>query len=174
MYENSYPKQRFDLTIKFLKKHLNTNSTVLDLGVENPLSKLMQQCGYNIINTNGEDLDVDYQFLKNMESIDAITGFEILEHLLSPFPLLKSLPTNKIFITVPLRLWFAPAYRSSTDEWDRHYHEFEDWQLDWLLDKSGWKIIDREKWIIKNKKIGLRPFLRNRTPRYYAIAAVRK
>jgi hypothetical protein len=19
--------------------------------------------------------------------------------------------------------------------WDRHYHEFEDWQLDWLLEK---------------------------------------
>jgi hypothetical protein len=25
--------------------------------------------------------------------------------------------------------------------WDRHYHEFEDWQLDWLL-KTGWKIMD--------------------------------
>jgi hypothetical protein len=24
--------------------------------------------------------------------------------------------------------------------WDRHYHEFEDWQFDWLLEKSNWKI----------------------------------
>jgi hypothetical protein len=31
--------------------------------------------------------------------------------------------------------------------WDRHYHEFEDWQLDWLLEKTGWKIIDSQKWI---------------------------
>ena len=23
--------------------------------------------------------------------------------------------------------------------WDRHYHEFEDWQLDWLLEKIGFK-----------------------------------
>jgi hypothetical protein len=30
--------------------------------------------------------------------------------------------------------------------WDRHYHEFEDWQLDWLLEKTGWKIIDSQKW----------------------------
>ena len=29
--------------------------------------------------------------------------------------------------------------------WDRHYHEFEDWQLDWLLEKAGYKIIDRVK-----------------------------
>jgi hypothetical protein len=29
--------------------------------------------------------------------------------------------------------------------WDRHYHEFEDWQLDWLLE-TGWKIIDSQKW----------------------------
>jgi ribosomal protein S6 len=29
--------------------------------------------------------------------------------------------------------------------WDRHYHEFEDWQLDWL-EKTGWKIIDSQKW----------------------------
>jgi hypothetical protein len=39
-----------------------------------------------------------------------------------------------------------PAYRSKTDMWDRHYHEFEDWQLDWLLEKTGWKIIDSQKW----------------------------
>jgi hypothetical protein len=38
-----------------------------------------------------------------------------------------------------------PAYRSKTDMWDRHYHEFEDWQLDWLLE-TGWKIIDSQKW----------------------------
>jgi hypothetical protein len=33
----------------------------------------------------------------------------------------------------------SPAYRSKTDMWDR-YHEFEDWQLDWLLEKPDGKL----------------------------------
>ena len=41
-------------------------------------------------------------------------------------------------VCVPLNLWFASAYRNKTDLWDRHYHEFEDWQFDWLLEKAGW------------------------------------
>lgn len=171
MYEKSYPKQRFDLTLKFMDKHMKAPARILDLGVPNPMSKLMEEKGHTIVNTDGQDLDIDYQFIKEIKDIEAVTGFEILEHLLSPLPLLSSLPAKKMFLTIPLKLWFAPAYRSKTDMWDRHYHEFEDWQFDWLIEKAGWKIIDSEKWIIKNRKIGLRPFLRNRTPRYYAIYA---
>jgi hypothetical protein len=55
--------------------------------------------------------------------------------------------------------------------WDRHYHEFEDWQLDWLLEKTGWKIIGREKFTHPVKKIGFRPLLRFFTPRYYIVYA---
>jgi hypothetical protein len=54
-----------------------------------------------------------------------------------------------------LRLWFSPAYRSKTDMWDRHYHEFEDWQLTGFR-KTGWKIITREKFTHPVKKIGFR------------------
>ena len=36
------------------------------------------------------------------------------------------------------------AYKSKTDPLDRHYHEFEPWQFDWLLEKSGWKIIKED------------------------------
>jgi len=174
MYENSYPQQRFDLTLKFLDKHLKSSSRILDLGVPNPMSKLMEEKGHEIVSTAGQDLDLEYDFIKEIEGIEAVTGFEILEHLLSPLPLLSSLPTKKLFLTVPLKLWFAPAYKSKSDMWDRHYHEFEDWQFDWLLEKAGWTIVDTEKWIIKNKKIGFRPFLRNRTPRYYAVYATRE
>ena len=35
------------------------------------------------------------------------TGFEILEHLVSPFPLLKNLNCKRLFVTVPLSLWFS-------------------------------------------------------------------
>ena len=65
------------------------------------------------------------------------------------------------------------AYRSKTDQWDRHYHEFEDWQLDWLLEKNGWEIIDSVKFTHPVKKFGLRPLLRYFTPRYYMVYAER-
>ncbi|HPX06952.1 MAG TPA: hypothetical protein PLC17_13520, partial [Tenuifilaceae bacterium] len=94
---------------------------------------------------------------------------EILEHLVSPFPLLRDLPA-----TIPLRLWFAPAYKSKTDKWDKHYHEFEDWQFDMLLEKAGWTIVDRAKWTSPIHKLGIRPILRMFTPRYYAVYAVRR
>jgi hypothetical protein len=67
------------------------------------------------------------------------TAFEIFEHLLNPYTILENVNCSKL-ISVPLRLWFSPAYRSKTDMWDRHYHEFEDWQLDWLLKKQVGKL----------------------------------
>ena len=74
---------------------------------------------------------------------------------------------------MPLRLWFSSAYRNKNDIRDCHYHEFEDWQFDWLLEKSGWKIIKKEYWTNPTKKIGLRPFLRLFVKRYYAVYAER-
>jgi hypothetical protein len=55
--------------------------------------------------------------------------------------------------------------------WDRHYHEFEDWQLDWLLEKTGWKIIDRMKFTHPVKKLVFVPLLRWFTNRYYLVYA---
>ena len=107
----------------------------------------MQQQGYKVKNTNGEDLDEDKSALIDSKA-EVVTAFEILEHLLSSYQVLKSIKAEKLVVSVPLRLWFSPAYRSKKDLWDRHYHEFEDWQLDWLLEKTGWKIIARENGLI--------------------------
>ncbi len=172
MYEKSYPNKRFKHTIEFLKKHIPNNNSILDLGVENPFTKIMKSEGYQVENTRGEDLDLDTSTILSSEA-DVVTAFEIFEHLLSPFTVLKSIKTNKLVASVPLRLWFSPAYRSKIDMWDRHYHEFEDWQFDWLLEKAGWKIMDRQKWTSPTKKIGIRPILRWFTPRYYIIYAER-
>ena len=139
MYEKTYPNKRFKLTLQFLQKHISTSETILDLGVKNPFSEIMLSEGYTVENTKGEDLDEDRSTIEN-SSTDVVTAFEIFEHLLSPYEVLKSIKSEKLVISVPLRLWFASAYRSKTDKWDRHYHEFEDWQLDWLLEKTGWKI----------------------------------
>jgi hypothetical protein len=172
MYENTFPNKRFKHTLDFLKRHCNTSETILDLGVENPFSTIMRENGFSVENTKGEDLDTDTSTIENSKA-DVVTAFEIFEHLLSPFTVLKSIKSNKLVASVPLKLWFSSAYRSKTDMLDRHYHEFEDWQFDWLLEKAGWKIIDREKWTNPTKKIGIRPILRRFTPRYYIVYAER-
>lgn len=170
MYEKTFPNKRFRYTLDFLKKHISTTEKILDLGVPNPFSKIMIDNDYPVINTIGEDIDVDQTALK-IEEYDVVTAFEIFEHLLNPYTVLKEIKSNKLLISIPLRLWFSTAYRSKIDMWDRHYHEFEDWQLDWLLEKTGWKIIDREKFTHPVKKIGFRPLLRFFTPRYYIVYA---
>ena len=170
MFENISHDKRYHKTLSFLKKHIQLSSSILDLGVNNPLSRLMQQQGYKVKNTSGEDLDEDQSSLINSKA-EVVTAFEILEHLLSPYQVLKSIKAEKLVVSVPLRLWFSPAYRSKNDMWDRHYHEFEDWQFDWLLEKTGWRIIASEKWTNPSSSIGIRTLFRYFTSRYYIVFA---
>jgi len=172
MYENTFPNKRFKHTVEFLKTYINTSESILDLGVENPLSEILKSNGYTIENTSGIDLDLDTSEIEESQS-KVVTAFEIFEHLLSPFTVLKAIKSDKLVASIPLKLWFSSAYRSKTDMRDRHYHEFEDWQFDWLLEKAGWKIIATEKWTNPTKKIGIRPILRRFTPRYYIVYAER-
>jgi len=165
--------KRYKNTIDFLKSVLPAPATILDLGVRNKLSVLMEENGYKVINTTGEDLDDIFIAVKNKE-IDAVTAFEIFEHLIAPYNILKEIKCEKLITTIPLNLWFANAYRSKMDLRDRHYHEFEDWQFDWLLEKSGWNIKKTKKWTSPINKIGIRPILRKFTPRYYAVFAEKK
>lgn len=173
MYENNFPNKRYKHTLKFLQANIPAPASVLDLGVRNPLSELMEKEGYQVSNTTGEDLDLHTEAVKS-HSADVVTAFEIFEHLVAPFNVLRDIKADKLIASVPLRLWFAPAYKSKTDPWDRHFHEFEDWQFDWLLAKAGWEIKKTHKWTNPVSKIGLRPLLRNFTPRYYAVYAERK
>ncbi|WP_422084217.1 methyltransferase [Ulvibacterium sp.] len=173
MYENTYPGKRFKHTLEFLQKHVSIEESILDLGVENPFSEIMLKQGYTVENTKGEDLDVDFSTVQNTTT-DVVTAFEIFEHLVAPFNVLRKIKSNKLVASIPLRLWFSPAYQNKSDPWDRHYHEFEDWQFNWLLEKAGWEIKDAAKWTNPVKKIGIRPLLRSFTPRYYIVYAVRK
>ncbi|WP_423997859.1 methyltransferase [Maribacter sp. IgM3_T14_3] len=173
MYENSFPNKRYKHTLHFLRKHITTDESILDLGVDNPFAKIMKADGYSVANTEGEDLDINYSTVSNTNA-EVITAFEIFEHLLAPLNLLSNTKATKLVASIPLKLWFSPAYRSKTDKWDRHYHEFEDWQFDWLLEKAGWEIQDSQKWAHPVKKIGFRPFLRLFTPRYYIVYATKK
>lgn len=167
-----YPEKRYNETLDLLKKFVAPNDIILDLGVRNPFTKVMEENNYKIVNTKGEDLDYHYHDLRNIDAT-FVTALEILEHLVNPMEVLRNLPGDKLLATIPMRLWFAPAYRSKTDPRDVHYHEFEDWQFDMLLEKAGWKIIHRHKWTHGSNKIGIRPILRKITPRYYAVYAER-
>lgn len=150
------PTKRYKHTLAFLQSVLPAPATILDLGVRNPFSEIMEQHGYTVINTKGEDLDEFPEIVKNYK-VDAVTAFEIFEHLLAPYQILKAINAQNLITTVPLNLWFAKAYKSSTDERDRHFHEFEDWQFNWLIEKSGWTIKKTQKWTSPVHKIGIRP-----------------
>jgi len=173
MYEGKFPKKRYKITLEFLKEVIPSNAKILDLGVENPFSEIMKQQDFQVTNTSGEDLDEDFSTVQNSKA-EVVTAFEIFEHLIAPYNILKEIKAEKLVASVPLRLWFAPAYKSKTDPWDRHYHEFEPWQFDWLLEKSGWEIKRKTTFTNPVKKIGIRPLLRLFTPRYYLVYAERK
>jgi hypothetical protein len=151
-----YPEKRYNITLNFLKEVLPPPKHILDLGVQNPFSKIMSKEGYQVENTTGEDLDEDYNAVIN-SGAEIVTAFEIFEHLLAPYNILKAIKAKHLIASVPLDLWFAKAYRSKSDQWDRHYHEFEDWQFDWLLEKTGWKIEAHTKFTNPINKIGFRP-----------------
>ena len=172
MYENTYPEKRYQKTLEFLKKVHPQKTQILDLGVKNPFSEIMMQEGYEVENTKGEDLDLDFSSVQQSDA-DVVTAFEIFEHLIAPFNILREIKANKLVASIPLQLWFSSAYQGK-EKWDRHYHEFEDWQFDWLLEKAGWEIKARDKWTNPIKKIGIRPILRKFTPRYYIVYAERK
>ncbi|MDY8134499.1 methyltransferase [Aquimarina sp. 2201CG5-10] len=172
MYEGSFPHRRYQKTLEFLREHAPAPSKILDLGVRNPFVEFMEKEGYTVSNTSGEDLDLVTDSIKNSDA-EIVTAFEIFEHLIAPFNVLRDIKANKLVASIPLRLWFSPAYRSKTDPWDRHYHEFEDWQFDWLLEKAGWEVKATNKWPHPIKKIGFRPLLRYFTPRYYIVYAER-
>jgi hypothetical protein len=108
MYEKTFPRKRYNLTLEFLKKHVQKQDKILDLGIDNPFSEIMRNEGYKVSNTGGEDLDNDQAALTSGD-YDVVTAFEIFEHLLNPYTILSKVKSDKIIISVPMRLWFQPG-----------------------------------------------------------------
>ena len=76
MYEGKFPHKRYKLTFQFLQKHISTTSPILDLGVQNPFTKVMKDHGYKVENTKGEDIDID------TSNIASFNFFNVFNHLL--------------------------------------------------------------------------------------------
>ena len=166
--------KRYQKTLSFMKRNLKDGVKLLDLGTENPFTPYLKEAGYSVVNTQGENLDTDYQKYTDTDA-ECVTAFEIFEHMLAPFNILNGLKTKKLIASVPLKLWFADAYWNDKDDWDKHYHEFEPRQFDFLLQKTGWKIKDSELWTSADwNQLGIRPLLRHFTPRYYIVYCERE
>jgi hypothetical protein len=170
---HSSKKRRYEKTWAFLEKAIGTKATVLDIGTPNAFSRYMEEKGLTVYNTSGEDLDDHPESVRQFDT-EVATAFEIFEHLINPLGVLRAIKAQTLVASIPLSLWFAKAYRNRKDRWDQHFHEFEDWQFDWLLEKGGWEVVRREKWTSPTKINGIRPLLRLVTPRYYIVEAKRK
>ena len=157
-----------------MKNFIPAPKLILDLVIENPFTELLIKEGYTVENTEfNQDLDDDFhQVLR--DDFEVVTAFEIFEHMLAPYNLLRSIKAKKLVVSVPLALWFSKAYWNENDIWDRHYHEFEPRQLDMLLEKSGWTIIASKTWAAKGPIRGIRSILRWITPRYYLVYCERR
>ncbi len=164
---------RFDRTLAFMSRFIGKEERILDLGTPNQLSEFLEKNQFKVQSAFGFDFDMDPGRI-NQYDYDVLTAFEVIEHLVSPFPLLRETKARKLVMTVPLKLWFAKAFRNVKDSRDQHYHEFESWQLDMLLEKAGWEVKACEKWVPPFQPAGLRSVLRAVTPRFYAVYAERK
>ena len=172
MYEGKYSYKSYQKTLDFLKHVQPAPQHILDFGEDDSFSQILTQEGYQVQNTKGEDLDIDFKTVQQSQA-ESVTAFEIFEHLLAPFNVLKEIKADKLVNSIPLRLWFASAYRNPEDQWNQGHHEFKDWQFDWLLEKSGWRIVKTAKLTNPVKKVGIRLLLRYFTPRYYIVYAER-
>ena len=114
MYENNMPERRYAKTLSFLQEQLPPPANIIDLGVINPFSERMLQAGYKVFNTGGEDLD-EVRTTVEEPGYDCCTAFEIFEHLLSPYELLKSIKAPELVGSIPLNVWFAPPNRNPND-----------------------------------------------------------
>ena len=76
-------RRRYAKTLNFILKYAPAPLTILDLGVKNLFTDIMQAKGYDVTNTSGEDLDTDFQVVRE-DKFDMVTAFEIFEHMVAP------------------------------------------------------------------------------------------
>ena len=165
-------KKRFKKTLELLGEKYPP-IILYDLGRITELSTLMNKTNVVLNNFQDVDFDVDQREISTLsESVQLTTSFEVFEHLLNPYAVLKAIKSEELLCSVPLRVWFSRAYWRS-DKRDRHFHEFERRQFLWLLDATGWDVLDSGVWYIGHG-IGIRPFLRLFFPSYFWVHAKRR
>lgn len=155
----SYSSSRTRQTIEFCD--IPKGSTVLDIAEPNELSKqLAKDKQVKVINTIS---DLDYKITpKLLMRFEYVTCFEVIEHLLNPrlfFDNLHELtPDNVVvYLSYPSR----PKIMWNDDE---HFHEYDKQRFNYLLNKTGWGIVQKKKIYVRRKPNGIRPLIRNFIP----------
>ena len=98
-----YPQKRYRKTLTILERFAPKGTTILDLGVRNPFSEVMEKEGYIVNNTQGEDLDLFPEKLADYTG-EFVTALEILEHLVNPLRSAPALTCPKTFGNCTLTL----------------------------------------------------------------------
>jgi len=155
----SYSKSRTCQTIMFCD--IPAGNTVLDIAERNDLSRqLAKKKSVDIVNTTS---DLDYDIIPEKNGIfNYVTCFEVIEHLLNPrlfFDKLHELTTGNVvlYLSYPSR----PKIMWNDEE---HFHEYDKLRFNYLLKKTGWKIIESKKIYIHRFPKGIRSLIRNFIP----------
>ena len=164
--------KRFKRTLRLVDRFATPRKRIYDMGLKNELGDLIGR-NYFLMNNflfPHEDLDFDEdqrQISALSGACDMTTSFEVFEHLLNPYEVLKAIKSDKLLCTVPLNVWFSKSYWG--DGRDQHFHEFEVRQFLKLLEKTGWEVKEYGTWKIGGW--GIRPFLRYFFPSYLWVYA---
>jgi len=165
--------KRHQITLDLVHKIIPDDKIIFDLGQQNEMSLLMAKDYQVINNTPKADFDKDQQEIIELSQMaNVCTSFEVFEHLLNPYAVLKSIVSPYMLCTVPLNTWFKKAHWDKTDRRDRHFHEFEQRQFLWLLEETGWDVISYGTFSASDK-MGLMYFLRILYPNYLYVLAKR-
>ena len=92
---NKIPVNRYNKTLKMLNKVCPSPSVILTLGIRNPFSDIMEKTITKC--TTQVDRTLTQTKVDIPDDVDLVTGFEIIEHLVSPYTLLKNINAKKIF-----------------------------------------------------------------------------
>ena len=164
-------KYRHEFTIDYVSKVYKIGmKKIFDLGPPNELSRKMRQMGLDVTNSEEGDLDYHCSF---PEDAEVLCAFEILEHLVNPFPILNKFPGSELIASVPLNKWFKRPHWNMRDGKDCHYHEFYPEQFRMLLEKTGWVIRHSIEVGYPLFAPSLRPIIWRFTPRWLFVRAVR-
>ena len=156
--EDKHTMRRAEYTLRFIASHISGKAEhLLDISDKNKVGDyIAKELELEIYNTSG---DFDYDWSAPSRGFDTVICLEVLEHLLSPKFFLIELkkyikPDAQIFITYPSRPKFLWA--------DHHFHEYDLRRFRYLVEQSGYEIIDikRKKFTRSNYFKGIRTPLR--------------
>ena len=114
----NHHKKRFEHTIKFLKNVLPAPATILDLGTRNAFSEIMEENGYKVYNTEGEDFDLIPEIVKKYKIAENCGGADPrhFSTIFRNFARRAKMRKNVIFHS----LIFWPIFGSSGDRFFTH------------------------------------------------------